>query len=76
MNEYFILTKSLKELAGYRVGSHTLEGWAWIVGASFFALWVGWEIILAIGNYSPPEAAAPQRSQTDVLEDILKELKK
>jgi hypothetical protein len=61
---------------GYRIKDFSIEGWCWIGG--FFALGIYLMIgfISWIENYDPPAAAPQERTQNDILEDILKELKK
>jgi hypothetical protein len=58
----------------YRIGEFSIEGWAWIGILMGFFLWIGFGILSYIDSYEP-RPAAQERSQTEILEDILEELK-
>jgi hypothetical protein len=60
----------------HRIGEFSIEGWCWVGGFFALAIYLMIGLLSWIDNYEPPEAAPQQRSQNEILEDILKELKK
>lgn len=83
MQNFALLGSALKQAANYwskfwryRIGDFSIEGWCWVGGFLALCIWLMIGFISWIDNQSTPEAAPQERSQTEILEDILKELKK
>jgi hypothetical protein len=60
----------------YRIGQFSIEEWCWVGGFLALFIWLMFVLLPWIDNYQLPEAAPQQRTESEILEDILKEMKK
>jgi hypothetical protein len=61
----------------YRIGEFSIEGWCWIAGFLVLGIYLLFGLLnwVSYADFSI-ERQEPERTQVDVLEDILEEMKK
>ena len=83
MQNFALLGSALKQVSNYwtkfwryRIGDFSIEEWTWIGGILAILCYLMICFVSFIDNYQLPEAAPQQRTESEILEDILKEIKK